>query len=121
MAYMQTTDRPIPRGNTAPGVNREIIKYLQTAEATGGGFTELDIPCGNGEFLDTLMGFIPDARVTGSDIKTPPGDFKHQFVQFDASGNLEFPTSEQFDLITCISGVMEFDNTSSFLSKLQEV
>jgi 2-polyprenyl-3-methyl-5-hydroxy-6-metoxy-1,4-benzoquinol methylase len=121
MAGTKTTDHPIPRGNTAPGVNLEIIEYLQTAEAAGGDrFTALDVPCGNGEFLNALIRIFPGASITGSDIKTPPDDFQHRFVRFDASRN-EFSASEQFDLITCISGLMEFDNTSFFLSGLRKV
>ncbi|MEP6789366.1 MAG: class I SAM-dependent methyltransferase, partial [Acidobacteriota bacterium] len=118
---MQRIENAIPRGNTAPGVNREIIESVRSVEPLHGGYTALDIPCGNGEFLDTLKVFFPVIETTGLDVKTPPDNFKHQFVQFDASRNEAFPAAGPFDLITCISGVMEFDNTSFFLSNLREV
>lgn len=119
MADVRAIDQTIPRGNTAPGVNREIIRYLVSAEASNVGFKALDIPCGNGEFLDALKIFYPDVETTGSDIKTPPNGFKHRFVRFDACVNEAFPIAVQFDQITCISGVMEFDNTSLFLSNMR--
>jgi len=84
-------------------------------------FRLLDVPCGNGEFLDTVKTFFSGAETVGADIANPSKEFPHQFVRLDASGNLQAEINKKFDVITCISGVMEFDNTLSFFRWLRPI
>lgn len=109
----------IPRGNTCPGVNRLIIERLLAAFSEDAEFRLLDIPCGEGEFLDTVKDFFPRAETAGADIVVPAANFSHQFVTLDAAGDSPFQEGKRFDVITCISGVMEFDNTLSFFRRLR--
>jgi hypothetical protein len=110
----------IPRGDTCPNVNRTIIEYLTSSSIDFRGKTALDIPCGNGDFLDALKTFFPETRTIGAD-KAEPDDFAHQFRQFDARESGTLRNLEKCDLITCISGVMEFDNTLGFFRTLRQI
>ena len=107
----------VPRGNTCPGVNRAIIEYflahcpdIETAKW-------IDVPCGNGQFLDAVKRFFPNVKTTGADIVRPQ-QFDHEFLELDASDSAGPVTSDRFDIVTCISGVMEFDNTLAFFRQL---
>ncbi|MFT3745643.1 MAG: methyltransferase domain-containing protein [Pyrinomonadaceae bacterium] len=108
----------IPRGNTCKGVNRLVIERLLGELPDRTQRTLLDVPCGNGEFLDTAAGFFPEMETAGADLREPVGDFTHRFIPF----NGEKPSAligERFDVVTCISGVMEFDNTLSFFEHVR--
>ncbi len=108
----------IPRGNTCPGVNREIIEILLKREFAPS--TLLDVPCGAGDFLRTVKDFFPVCKTFGADIRPPEKDFPGKFMQIDAQSDDLFELTEKPDAITCISGVMEFDNTLAFFEKLHE-
>ena len=111
----------VPRGNTSAGVNRTIIGHLLSVlepEATG---SLLDIPCGKGEFLDSAKRFFPKMETFGADITATPKDFEHNFTKIDAAHFSPPQTGTKFRIVTCISGVMEFDNTLSFFEGLKEV
>ena len=110
----------VQRGNTAPGVNRLIIEQLISkwdAEQPG---NLLDIPCGEGLFLDSVLRLLPGLKTFGADIRTPKSGFQHEYVQIDASRQASLFEGKKFQIITCISGVMEFDNTLSFFERLRE-
>jgi hypothetical protein len=109
----------IPRGNTSPGVNREIIKYLLSL---GEEFTDdhlLDVPCGEGYFLQAVKDFFPNIKTVGADLNPPSTVFPHQFQPINAQHNFSLETRQKFRVITCISGVMEFSNTLSFFEELK--
>ena len=110
----------IPRGNTCPGVNREIIETLLSLETDLAGAAILDVPCGEGEFLQTVKDFFPHCETYGADIRAPSNVFPHNFLQIDASRKNLFADTAKFRIITCISGVMEFDNTRDFFEQLRE-
>ena len=110
----------ILRGNTAPGVNRWVIEYLSAADCTDEAKL-LDIPCGDGTFLDAVKRVFPKMRTYAADIAHPGRDFGHGFFQIDARRGLAAEITEKFDVITCISGVMEFDNTLSFFESLRAI
>lgn len=110
----------IPRGNTCPGVNRTIIEYLISHSIDLDTKTVLDIPCGNGVFLDSIKEFFSTVHTIGADIRRP-SRFGHEFHQFDAHKPFEFRFSTKCDLVTCISGVMEFDNTLGFFRELDRI
>ncbi len=107
----------IPRGNTCPGVNREIIEILLEREFAPTAL--LDVPCGAGDFLRTVKDFFPNCETFGADIRPPEQDFPGRFMQLDAQSDDLFQISGKPDAITCISGVMEFDNTLAFFDKLR--
>jgi len=109
----------IPRGNTAPGVNRAIIEYLLKSGNTFAGAAVLDVPCGNADLLDALKKFFPDSLTFGTDIN-PPEKPDHQISKADASADDRLGLDRRFKLITCVSGVMEFDNTLNFFRSLRK-
>ena len=107
----------VPRGNTCPGVNRTIIEYFLARRPDIEAAKWLDVPCGDGQFLDAVKRFFPNVETSGADIVCPQ-QFKHDFIELDAS---DFTTQigiDRFDIATCISGVMEFDNTLAFFRRL---
>ena len=110
----------IPRGNTCPGVNRAIIEYLLSRGIGLEDKAVLDVPCGSGEFLDTIIEFFPGTRTTGADMR-PPAEFAHEFFRLDAREEFGSQALEKFDLVTVISGVMEFDNTLGFFRSIRRV
>lgn len=119
---MKTNDfDQIPRGNTAPFVNNTIIKSLISKKFDLNNHSALDIPCGEGIFLDVLKDYFPNCETIGADLIHPQNEkFNHRFVSFNASKSvLTFENQAKFKLITCISGVMEFDNTLHFLGQLR--
>src|SRR3954451_6460316 len=69
----------IPRGNTCRGVNRSIIELLLAGGSDLDGSRVLDVPCGRGEFLDTIKRFFPRARTTGADLQRHD-DLSHEFL-----------------------------------------
>ncbi len=110
----------IPRGNTSPGVNREIIKYLLSLGEEFSGQHFLDLPCGQGLFLQAAKNFFPNIETVGGDISAPTAGFSHKFLPINAQKDFLLETENKFKVITCISGVMEFDNTLAFFEKLKE-
>ncbi len=52
----------IQRGNTSPGVNREIIEYLLSLNGDFADKNFLDVPCGNGAFLQAVNDFFPKSK-----------------------------------------------------------
>jgi hypothetical protein len=110
----------IPRGNTCPGVNRAVIEYLLSSKKNFAGEAVLDVPCGRGEFLGIVKTFFPECETFGADIDPPADGGDHRFLKVDLAGPGSFASDRAFDLITSISGVMEFDNTLNFLRKLRE-
>jgi 2-polyprenyl-3-methyl-5-hydroxy-6-metoxy-1,4-benzoquinol methylase len=107
----------VPRGNTCPGVNQAIIEYFLAHRPSIETAKWLDVPCGDGQFLDAVKQFFPNVETTGADI-VGPQQFDHEFVELDASDCAEPVIGDQFDIVTCISGVMEFDNTLAFFRRL---
>lgn len=107
----------IKRGNTAPGVNRALIEYLlSTGDVKG---PVLDVPCGSGVFLDSLKDFFPDIETFGIDID-PPERSAHKLLKADLSSRDQITIENKFNVVTSISGVMEFDNTLNFLKQLRD-
>src|SRR5208337_436093 len=104
-----------PRGNTCEGVNKAIIKYLYVNYGGDARKSLLDIPCGGGEFINATKSFFPNMNVKGCDLPpSPPNSLQgREYESVDASK--PFDLNKEFDIITSISGVMEFDNTTQFL------
>ena len=117
---MELKGLDIPRGDTCPGVNRAIIELLISLERDFAGESFLDVPCGRGEFLDTIRRVFPDARTIGAD-KVRHQSFAHEFFQFDAESGKGLDDIKDCSVVTCISGVMEFDNTLAFFRSLERL
>ena len=105
----------VPRGNTQRNVNRTILERLVPGLRDRPGARVLDVPCGEGEFLEALRRLVPGVEVHGIDV-TPPRDPPEgiAFETADATRDFEAPGGP-FDVITSISGVMMFGNTKSFV------
>jgi len=110
----------IERGNTSPGVNREIIEYLLTLGTNFEGQYFLDVPCGDGAFLEAVKDFFPGSKTVGGDLNAPRAVFSHEFLPIDGQRAVSIPKDKKFKVVTSISGVMEFDNTLAFFEKLRE-
>lgn len=108
----------IARGNTVPGVNRAIIEYLLTHHTELKGAV-LDVPCGDAAFLNAVKDFFPEVEAFGADIKPPDNNSSHRFFEIDARQPFVIETDKEFQLITSISGVTEFDNTQQFFEQLK--
>jgi 2-polyprenyl-3-methyl-5-hydroxy-6-metoxy-1,4-benzoquinol methylase len=107
----------IPRGNTARGVNRAIIEYLQDSGKPRDGQAMLDIPCGRGSLVSTLRDFFPKALVKGCDVGMPASLSADDFALVDASRPFRVFAQTKFDVLLSVSGVMEFDNTLQFFEQ----
>jgi SAM-dependent methyltransferase len=103
----------IPRGNTCHGVNRAIVEHLLGGERDLSRAAMLDVPCGDGALVMTLKRFFPKAEVEGADLTVPGGGERAWFHAVDASRAFQLPGRRR-DVICCVSGVMEFDNTRQF-------
>ena len=108
----------VPRGNTQKHVNRDILRYVLERSGLRETSRVLDVPCGAGEFLGLLRRYWPGATLTGGDLRpdapTVPG-VAYQSVDLSQPFDLRAGGAE-FDLITCISGVMSFGNTQAFVA-----
>ena len=113
--------KEIPRGNTCPGVNRAVIEHILKLPEIRRESNLLDVPCGNGEFLDAVNLFVPAVKTYGIDIATAKPEFAHDFIQANLSTLSSLDLTTKFDLVTCISGVMEFDNTLAFFERIREL
>lgn len=106
----------IPRGQTQKDVNKSILKFfaeLKTKDKFG--FDSiLDIPCGKGEFVSYFKKAFNLKNVCGADIKKVSLP-EIAVYEIDASQNFTNKFRQKFSIITCISGVMEFDNTTGFI------
>lgn len=102
----------IERGNTQDGVNVEVIAQL--GARAGSEFSLLDVPSGQGSFLRAVRGMFPKSRVHGVDLFEEPFPDVREFFTRGSSADWSFAAGKKFDVITCISGVMCFDNVSDF-------
>lgn len=105
----------IERGNTQDGVNVEVIDRLR--DRAGSEFALLDVPSGRGSFLRAVRGLFPKAHVLGVDLFEEPFPDVREFFVRGSSADWSFAAGKKFDVITCISGVMCFDNVSDFFKQ----
>lgn len=108
----------IPRGETCEGVNRLILNSLVNRYRRDVDLTILDVPCGRGEFLDVIRQTFPNSRRFGSDIANRCHSLQH-FFEMDANNPTLSNGGERFEVVTCISGVMEFANTLLFFQDVR--
>ena len=106
----------IPRGDTCAGVNRAVMEHLLSEYGADSTLSLLDIPCGKGTFLDALSVFFPAWDIHGADLNPPTGA---NYTEIEATKGVLFDDGARFDVVTCISGVMEFDNTLAFFKNIK--
>src|SRR5690348_14863139 len=94
-------------GNTVTGTYELILDRLDFDDRR---YTLLDVPCGTGIFLDRVKELFPTVDTHGWDI-APPSTVTHKFSTVDLDRPETVRSQKMFDVITCISGVMEFSNT----------
>lgn len=109
-------DFVVERGQTQKNVNITVMKTLLTYFNKKDKFKVLDVPCGDTGFLYNLKKLFPEAELTGADIETPPMIKEGRFFKADLTEDFLDLSTEKFDLITSISGVMMFGNTLRFIS-----
>jgi 2-polyprenyl-3-methyl-5-hydroxy-6-metoxy-1,4-benzoquinol methylase len=110
----------IDRGETQKGVNAEVLKLIIDRFPRSKKFSVLDLPCGTGLFLSYLKKLYSEATLKGADIKKPKQTDDVGYIKMDLSKEFPLTPGEKFDLITSISGVMMFGNTSGFIENCEK-
>lgn len=104
----------VEKGNTQKDVNKKILEFL--IDQANPPSSLFDAPCGEGEFLIAFRRFFPQARLAGQDLFAKPlTEIKEVFSRGDLKS--AFVDQKNYDVITCISGVMVFDHVSSYIEK----
>jgi Methyltransferase domain len=109
-------DLQIQRGETQKNVNYEVLKYLAKTFRKEQVFKGLDLPCGTMLFLTYLRTIFPKSELCGADIRIPESQEAARFIAMDLTKEFTIHKEEKFDVITSISGIMMFGNTSGFVS-----
>jgi hypothetical protein len=106
----------IPQGNTTPGVNQVILLYLLKETRANRWQTLLDIPCGHGHFVTTVNRYSEIHAVGADLLETPRYLSEESYFRIDAANPpTANPQAQKYDVVSCISGVMEFGNTTRFV------
>ena len=110
----------VPQGLTQKGVNKSILNELNKIFEKP--INWLDVPCGHGDLLEYGYQELKQKNLVGIDLFPPTNKNTVQYLKIDVS----LPFSENvplkpFDLITCISGVMAFDNISMFFRETRRI
>lgn len=113
--------KKIFKGNTQFGVNHCIIQFLAEWMQKKPLKRFLDAPCGQCEFIQSLMAAFPEADVEGHDLYcTPHPEVAQYFHKTDLKNLFNNLAGQKFDVITNISGVMVTDHVSSFIGDARE-
>ncbi len=80
----------------------------------------LDVPCGRGNLLRHVTKTFPYSTTVGADIAIP-ADLNTRSVRIDGAHSTLSEMGEIFDVVTCVSGVMEFGNTLAFFEDVRSV
>jgi 2-polyprenyl-3-methyl-5-hydroxy-6-metoxy-1,4-benzoquinol methylase len=110
----------VARGETQKGVNLEVLKIIGERFSKDEGFRALDLPCGTGLFLSYLRKLFPKATLKGADIKKLEKSEDAEYITMDLAREFSLAKEEKFGLITSISGVMMFGNTSGFIENCEK-
>jgi hypothetical protein len=113
----------VERGNTCPGVNAEILHYIARRLDRSLPLRFLDVPCGDGAFLRSAARIFPASERFGADLcaAAETSDSIMEVISFDAAREHLPQNLGKFDVITSISGIMEFGNCLFFLEGLREM
>ncbi|MBY0554166.1 class I SAM-dependent methyltransferase [bacterium] len=109
----------VPRGSTQKNVNEVVFSSIQNkVRASGESLKLLDVPCGHGVFANFIRAQYPQFKVVGIDLFEKPDNPKFEFHQTKAQYFLLENKNEQYDIITCISGIMCFDGAGDFFNTI---
>lgn len=112
----QQNSYEIPRGNTQDEVNHKVFEALLKRYQTNEKLKVLEIPSGEGFFLETFHRIFPQAELLGADpFVEPVASIKHFTVKKTADELLSEMKEQKFDLMICVSGVMCFDGIHKFI------
>ena len=111
----------VPRGSTQAQVNESVFHDLKSVLGESKGLRFMDAPCGEGVFLRFLLEQFPDSTGTGVEVFRFPAHHPSAKLSYHyADLSKSFQVGEKHDVVTCISGVMEFENTSLFLETCRD-
>lgn len=115
--------KTVPRANTQKDVNKTVLKILADLNLLTPNTKLLDNPCGQGEWAEFLNSKIGIFDIVGMDYSAPiDRSSKVRYYKMDSS--LPFAEKllgKKFDVITCISGIMAFDNFSQYLTESKKL
>lgn len=95
--------------------NDEVAQYLVKHPNRERFVKILDIPCGDGRLTRLLKPLFPSAQILAADIQKNSLIAEQDFRLVDASRPFDLGSDAPFDLICSVSGVMDFENTASFV------
>jgi len=104
----------IPKGNTALQVNQTAFNLLQSQLRDGQRI--LDLPCGEGEWVNFLRTQYPSSKFYGADLREDLPNFNFEFLSLDMTRE-DLPWKE-LDLVTSISGIVCFGNHLRFFREV---
>lgn len=111
----------IPRGNTQDEVNHKVFEALLKRYQPTEPLKVLEIPSGEGFFLETFRKIFPKAELLGGDPYVEPvASVKALTVKKTAEEIFLDLKNQKFDLMVCISGVMCFDGIHKFVRQATE-
>lgn len=113
----------VPRANTQKDVNRTVLQILQNKSLLHPDCKILDNPSGQGEWAEFLNTEMKIKTIVAIDYLAPV-DRKSQVKYLKMDSSLPFADqtpSGPFDVVTCISGIMAFDNFSLHLSEINKL
>jgi ubiquinone/menaquinone biosynthesis C-methylase UbiE len=122
----------IPRGNTQKNVNALLFHLLNKHFPNRSLKSLIDVPCGEGEFLNFISAEFPAAQLIGVDrfssggvgpneaSDSPGGKRAFSFFKQTAQSFFSEHKPTQIAAITCISGVMCFDGIHELLQQFHQ-
>lgn len=113
---MKFQNANVPQGNTQRSVNLQVCKLINPM-IMGSKKILIDVPCGKLELSRFLVGQYEDLKIIGIDKFAPnshPTE-RIEFIQGDAVSVFRERQFSSVDVITCISGVMCFDNVEALI------
>lgn len=106
----------IPQGNTSAQVNETVFQELQPHLKPGSHL--VDVPSGQGEWLQFLAEHFPEVQFSGFDIHPQVTGKGFEYKSMDLTRQ-SLPQS-QYDLATSISGIVCFGNHLHFFRSIHE-
>jgi ubiquinone/menaquinone biosynthesis C-methylase UbiE len=113
----------VPRANTQKDVNKTVLGILEQRKLLNSSTKILDNPCGQGEWAEFLNSSVGIREIVGIDYSAPI-DRASQVRYYKMDSSLPFAekiSGQKFDVVTCISGIMAFDNFSQYLSECRKL
>lgn len=104
----------IEQGNTVAGVTAYVIESLRRLKPDLASL--FDLPAGEGHFLKAARAYFPKAKLQGADAFAPSLPEVQDLI-LKIQANEWTPEASSLEAVTCISGVMCFDNLDVLFAK----